>query len=332
MIKSTAPTRIDLAGGTLDIWPLYLLFDNPPTLNAAINLYASVELKPRIDKVILVESKDLKIRARFPSVDTLPRDHPLDLILKTLRFYRPTRGLEIITDCQAPAGSGIGGSSALGIALNGALNRLTGERYKKSQLLEIAKNIETQVIRTPTGTQDYFPALYGGAQSIQPSMTGVESKKIRIDLNELTQQFVLCFTGKPRKSGINNWQVMKKALDGDQAVIRNLSRIAQVTLEMERVLMNGRIDEAARWFDEEWKARKALAPGISTPEMNRLIASARKQGALAAKTCGAGGGGCVAFWVRKGAKDRVSRELEKHGGKVLDFRFVKRGLRVKEFR
>ena len=159
MIKSTAPTRIDLAGGTLDIWPLYLLLGNPITINAAINLYASVELQPRSDNIIRIESRDLNIKARFSSLWSLPRSHPLDLILKILQFYKPKRGLNIITDCQAPAGSGIGGSSALGIALNGALNRLVGSSHSKSQLIEIAKNIETQAIKVPTGWQDYFSAL-----------------------------------------------------------------------------------------------------------------------------------------------------------------------------
>ena len=130
MIKSSAPTRIDLAGGTLDIWPLYLFFDNPPTLNAAINLYARVELKPRRDKKLIVESRDLGLRAQFSSLDRLPDRHPLILILKLLRYYRPKTGLELVTDCQAPAGSGIGGSSSLNIALNGAPQPVDGPRVQ----------------------------------------------------------------------------------------------------------------------------------------------------------------------------------------------------------
>ena len=140
MLTSSAPTRIDLAGGTLAIWPLYLFFDNPPTLNAAINLYARVELQPRRDKKLIVQSRDLGIRARFSSLDRLPEKHPLILILKLLRFYRPQTGLELVTDCQAPAGSGIGGSSALNIALNGALNRLTGRGSHRAHMLELPKN------------------------------------------------------------------------------------------------------------------------------------------------------------------------------------------------
>ncbi|MBI5428122.1 MAG: GHMP kinase [Nitrospinae bacterium] len=330
MIRSSAPTRIDLAGGTLDIWPLYLLLGNPPTLNAAIDLYATVEIRPRKDKTIVVESKDLKLRETFPSLESLPDNHPLELVLRALKFYRPARGAEIVTDCQAPAGSGIAGSSALNIALNGALNRMTGQRYKNRQLIDIAKNIETQVIRTPTGWQDYFPALLGGVQAVLPTMTGVTSRQLPIDLDDLNRRFVLCYTGKPRQSGINNWEVTKSALDGDKGVLQKLSRIKDAALKMERVLDQGNLDRMAPVFAEEWTARKTLAPGISTAEMERIISAALREGALAAKVCGAGGGGCLAFIVRKNARERVAAAITRNGGQVLNFRFVRRGLRVRE--
>jgi len=112
--------------------------------------------------------------------------------------------------------------------------------------------------------------------------------------------------------------------------MRKLAKIACVTREMEQALAQGRIDAVGRWFDAEWRARRALAPGISTPEMDRLIALARRQGAVAAKTCGAGGGGCLAFFVREGARDRVATALQNRGARVLDFRFVNRGLRVSQ--
>ncbi|MDA1109709.1 MAG: GHMP kinase [Nitrospinae bacterium] len=331
MIRSSAPTRIDLAGGTLDIWPLHLFFGNPPTVNAAINLYATVEIKPRRDKRIVVQSKDLNLKGDFPSVNAIPEGHALDLILKTVKFYSPKMGLEITTDCQAPAGSGIGGSSALNIALHGALNTLVGHRYLKSQLIEIARNIETQVISAPAGWQDYFPALYGGAIAVRPGVLGVEFKRIPRPLDEMTQRFVLCYTGKPRQSGINNWEVVKDALDGKKKTINHLKKISQAALDMENVIFNDPLERLAPVFAAEWKARKALAPGISTPEMDRLIRSAMRSGALAAKVCGAGGGGCVAFFVKVDRKEQVQGALSKLGARVLDFRFVSRGLRVQTF-
>ncbi len=328
MIKSSAPTRIDLAGGTLDIWPLHLFFGNSPTLNAAIDLYAKVEIIPRKDKRIVLHSLDLKISDTYSSLKTLPENHSLELLIRTLKFYAPKSGLEISTDCQAPQGSGIGGSSALNIALHGALNKFTGRGYKKAEVIEIAKNIETQVIRVPAGCQDYFPAMYGGVRSVNPGFLGVDTQTLPIKPDDLTRHFVLCYTGKPRNSGINNWEVTKKVLDGNQRVIRHLRSIRDCALEMNQVLKKGRIPAIAPIFAREWKARKQLAPTITTPQMEKLIHSAMKKGALAAKVCGAGGGGCIAFIVPPGRKQLVIDELNLKGGQVLPFRFVTRGLVV----
>jgi D-glycero-alpha-D-manno-heptose-7-phosphate kinase len=328
IIKSSAPTRIDLAGGTLDIWPLHLFFNSPPTLNAAIDLYATVEIIPRKDKRIILASRDLALSENFSSLRALPDKHPLELIVRTLKFYAPKSGLEIITDCQAPAGSGIGGSSALNIALHGGLNLLTGQRYGKAEMIEIAKNIETQVIKVPAGCQDYYPAMYGGVRKVLPGIQHTKTEKFAIRPAELTRNFVLCYTGKPRNSGINNWEVTKNAVDGNRAVIRHLTSIRDCAMDMEQALSRGNLKNVAPIFDREWKARKQLAPDISTPEMDRLMRAARKKGALAGKVCGAGGGGCVAFIVPPAEKQSVIDELTSKGGCVLPFRFVSRGLQT----
>ena len=328
MIKSTAPTRIDLAGGTLDIWPLYLRFGNPPTLNAAISLYATVELTPRNDRKIFVESKDLPCQAKFNSIASLPERHPLDLILKTLKYYKPKRGLNIVTSSEAPPGSGIGGSSALNIAIHGALNAFTKKGLSKKQMLETAMNIETQVISVPTGWQDYFPPLYGGVRSVRPDFNGVDSVALPVSLHKLSERMVLCYTGNPRQSGINNWEIMKKVLDGNNAVARKLQKIGQVAREMDKALTLGQMKKVAALFDQEWKARKALAPTISTPHINKLITGAKNKGAQAAKVCGAGGGGCIAFMVPSTKRESVVSELVRLNGQVIPFRFVQRGLRV----
>jgi len=325
LIKSSAPTRIDLAGGTLDIWPLHLFFGNAPTLNAAIDLYATVEIIPRKDKRIVIRSQDLNLEDSFSSLNTLPDNHPLELITRTLKFYAPNAGLEISTSCQAPQGSGIGGSSALNIALHGALNKFTGKKYSKQEMIEIARNIETQVIRVPAGSQDYFPAMYGGVRSVNPGFLGIDTATLTIKPKELTRHMILCYTGKPRNSGINNWEVTKKALDGDKKVVRHLSTIRDCALEMHQLLIKGRISGIASVFNKEWKARKQLAPTITTPQMDKLIRSALNKGALAAKVCGAGGGGCVAFIVPPGKKQLIISELNLKGGKVLPFQFVSRG-------
>lgn len=330
MIKSTAPARIDLAGGTLDIWPLYLQFGNPPTLNAAINLYATVKLTPRNDQRIIVESKDLRRKVDFKSIEYLPDKHPLNLILKTIKFYRPKKGLNILTSSDAPPGSGIGGSSALNIALHGALNAFTQKGLTKKQILEVAKNIETQVISVPTGWQDYFPPLYGGVRSIRPGFDKVDSVALPVTLDDLSNNMVLCYAGNPRQSGINNWEIMKKVLDGDRSVTKKLQNIAQIAKDMDKALIAGQMSKVTTLFAREWRERKLLAPNISTQRMDELISGAMQQGAKAAKVCGAGGGGCIAFIVSSDRKEFVTSELTRLKGQVIPFRFVRRGLRVQK--
>ncbi len=330
IIFSRAPTRIDLAGGTLDIWPLFHLFDNPPTVNAAINLFATVKITPLSGKTIRVKSKDLNLNETFSSLDKIPTKHPLELILRTIQFYKPKTGFAIETDCEAPPGSGIGGSSSLSIALNGALNRLTNKKLNRSQILTVAQNIETQVIAVPTGWQDYYPALYGGFLSLRSNMLQIEVEKIKVDLKDLTNRFTLCYTGKPRKSGINNWEVFRQTIEGNKKVVKNLEKIGDNSREISKALIAGNISELPSLLKKEWIARKKLAPGIVSPEIHQIATAAQKAGALASKVCGAGGGGCVAFISNKENKNSIRKTIEKEGARFLDFKFVRNGLEIKE--
>ena len=116
-ITARAPTRIDLAGGTLDIWPLYLFHEGAVTLNCAITRYAScwVETSPRQVKRIALVSRDTRRREEFSSLDALGsfiahgRRYRLPLLAHLVRFFKPCVGLRLTTDSEAPAGAGIGG-------------------------------------------------------------------------------------------------------------------------------------------------------------------------------------------------------------------------------
>src|SRR5438105_4092129 len=162
-ITSKAPCRVDLAGGTLDIWPLYLNHPGAVTVNFAVNRYTSCVVETRADAEIHLRSIDLNTQESFGSLAEL-RATPkpkLPLLACVLRFFGTPEGgpagLSIDTDSEAPAGAGISGSSALIIALSSALNRLNGAGYSIEKIREIGQNIEAQIIRVPTGAQDYYP-------------------------------------------------------------------------------------------------------------------------------------------------------------------------------
>src|SRR6266850_7749218 len=257
-IFSKAPCRVDLAGGTLDIWPLYLYHANAVTVNFAVDRYASCTLETRTDSQIVLRSRDLGGEEVFADLEALrsAKRYKLPLLAYVVRFFAPATGITLSTDSEAPAGAGISGSSTLIIAVASALNKLTGAGYRLEKLREIAQNIEAQIIRVPTGAQDYYPAMYGGVSAIELSPLGIVRKAIPVDLDDFNERIVLAYTGAPRNSGVNNWEVTKAYLDGNRAVHRNFDHIAAIACDMREALERGDWKEAARLLREEWTNRK----------------------------------------------------------------------------
>ena len=331
IITAQAPCRIDLAGGTLDIWPLYLFHSNAVTVNFAINCFARCLLAPRSDGRIVMRSDDQNEAEVFDSLKQLRAapGYRLPLAAYLAKFFAPPSGFNLYTHSQSPAGGGIAGSSTLIICVSSVLNRFTGAGYSLEEIRPIAQNIEAQIIRVPTGCQDYYPAMYGGVSAIELREDGIRRQAISVNAAELNERFVLAYTGAPRNSGINNWEVTKAYVDGQRTVHRNFDQITAISQAMRRALEQGAWDEAGRLLREEWAHRRANYPGITTPLIDELVKFSRRAGALGAKVCGAGGGGCVFFLVQRGAKARVSEVLRARGALVMDVKAHPRGVRVR---
>ena len=328
-IVAFAPCRADLAGGTIDLWPLYLFHPGALTLNFAVNILTSCKITPLKGRRIHLRSLDTREEELFSSLDELrhARRFRLPLAARLLQFFAPKEGLFVETDSESPAGAGISGSSALMIATTAALARFTDRNLTFEQMRVIAQNVEAQIIKVPTGCQDYYPALYGGVNAIHLNPDGIYREAVPVAPEEIESRFVLAYTGAPRQSGINNWEVFKAHIEGEQRVFRNFARIAEIAVSMYRALSHAEWDEVARLLQEEWKLRRTNAPGITTPLIDKLIAVALKSGGKAAKVCGAGGGGCVIFMVEKGASSRVATAIGENGGRVLPLQLARDGLR-----
>lgn len=333
-VVAVAPTRIDFAGGTLDIPPLYLFHQPALTVNVAINLCATVILRERKGQGIRLLARDQDRRAFWASSGTIDwrQDRFLELVARHLRSFAPLSGLEVITDCQAPAGAGTGGSSALAVATTAALARLTKGKLGKPALIERARAVETQTIRVPTGYQDYYAAVYGGASALEFGLTGVVRRPVATGgfLDELEQHLVLVYTGKPRFSGANNWQLFKRHMNGDHKVFRFFERLKSNAVAMREAFLGRNLCGIAEIFNGDWETRKAMLPGMSTPLIDALIHKSRRAGAMGARVCGAGGGGCVAFLVDPAARKRLGDIVTAHGARVLPCRIHRRGLTVRE--
>jgi D-glycero-alpha-D-manno-heptose-7-phosphate kinase len=333
IIEATAPTRVDLAGGTIDIWPLYLFHPGATTVNFAVSLDATCRIETRDDDQIILESRDrgVAFETRLADVEALAREERLELIAKLVHFFRPETGFHLTAESKAPAGAGLGGSSALAIACIGALNRLVGDRYPPSKFIVIAANVETTVIRVPAGFQDYYGAFYGGANAIEFKADGIRREAVHVAPEELERRVVVCYTGEPRLSGINNWEMFKSHIDGDTEVFDIFEKIRDAGREVRAALGAGDWGRVADVMRAAYPNRKRLAPNITTPHMERLVEAALSAGALAAKVCGAGGGGCIAFLCEEGARESVERALAAgQGAEVLKWNFARDGLVVRE--
>lgn len=327
MLTSSAPTRIDLAGGTIDIWPLYLFHDGACTVNAAISLRAHAQVESRPAGGVELISIDTGRTASAPNWSALDPAGPLPLLALLARHYR-LENATLTTRGESPAGAGIAGSSALTIAACGALARWTGQSQAPADLLEVAMNVECQTIRVPTGVQDYRPALYGGVAAIELRVDGIHRVPIEVDVDELEARLVLAYTGEPRNSGTNNWDITKRHIDGDRGVFDCFERIRDTAAALRQALERSDWDEVGRQIATEWENRKRLAPGVTTEAIETLIQRAAAAGATAAKVCGAGGGGCLFCFGPPGRRAAIAEALAAGGARVLDFRIEREGLRV----
>ncbi|MCM2323654.1 MAG: hypothetical protein NDJ90_10380 [Oligoflexia bacterium] len=347
-IESRAPTRIDLSGGTLDIWPLYLFLKDPLTLNLGIDLFAEAVLEeaPAASGTpqVLLRSGDQNIElklqpSQLPTVRVPPA---LELHLKLLRYFarnKPLTGdLTLTTRAKSPAGAGLGGSSTLSIAIIGALaswaeGKPIDPEREGEDFIEIVRDVETTVIQVPAGMQDYYGAMFGGLQALNWGYGSHRREWLpEATLNRLEERLLLFYSGQSRNSGINNWALFKGFIDREAEVRSKFERINQATRRLEAALREENWEEAGRAIAEEWATRRTLAHGITTPEIDRAFEIAGKIGPIAGKVCGAGGGGCFFIYVTDPSlKDRVREAVTEAGSRHLPFRAAHRGLDVRRF-
>src|SRR5579864_6666516 len=255
-IEARAPTRIDLAGGTLDIWPLYLFHQGAMTVNCAITRYArcTIESYPGKKSIHLI-SRDTRREESFSSMKSLchARKYRLPLLALLVRHFNPRCGFTLTTDSEAPAGAGIGGSSAMAVAICAALDRLTGARRSRADWIHISRDAEAMVIHVPTGTQDHYPPAFGGTSAIHLRAGGEFREALNVDPSDLESRLVVCYTGKPRQSGINNWEVFQAQINGDKRITRNLAEISAIAQQLRVAILRADWNEVGCLVREEWK-------------------------------------------------------------------------------
>lgn len=325
-VEATAPARVDLAGGTLDLWPLHALHPGSVTVNLAIDRRASCRVR-RAGSGIRLMAPDRGLDRRVETAAELRGDPGTALVGALLEELAPDGGVEVEFRSGVPFGSGLGGSSALAVAVAGALANGNGAAFDGNVTVEFVRDVETRVLGKPAGVQDYYPALEGGLHVLRFETGRTVSERSEVDEAAWEAHLTLFDTGAAHSSGMNNWEVFRRRLEGDPEVARGLEGIAAAAREMASAVGEGDFAAMGRALDREWKARRELAPVVTSPAIESAISAAVAAGAWGGKACGAGGGGCVVFLSPPEDTAAVRKALDRiANGKVLPVRAENRGL------
>ncbi len=304
--EAAAPCRADLAGGTLDIWPLGVLHPGAMTVNAALPVRARV----RVEAAGAPAGTVLHVvRGGDPSSLEVA-DCGRDLTAAVAFFFRPAGGLVVRVLEQAPVGSGLGGSSAYAVALARALGALEGRSMDASRLVPILRDLEARVLGAPAGCQDHWAAEAGGVLALHPEPGGDRLERLAVDLDWVGRRLTVFFTGITHHSGMVNWQIIRRRFEGDAGTARALDEIAAAARRCRSALLARNEAAVGEAVAAEWAARRRLAPEVCPPELGRIVTAARDGGALAIKACGAGGGGSLLVWHAPSDRPAVVGALE----------------------
>lgn len=339
-----APTRVDLAGGTLDLWPLYCLVGGAKTINLAIDLFAEthVECRPSPEFVLEVRSQTgvtQALRAALSMDKCRLLDPSLRFPVSVLSRYLgdkknlPPLRIDVAWRSNVPVGSGLGGSSTLGVSLLRAISRVFGEYSDMGwqwPMMAALRDAEAQFLETPTGTQDYLAALFGGLSTFQSRVGGVDHFSHRGPaFDGIAERALVLFSGEQHHSGRSNWEIYKAAIDRDPGTLKGLGKLAELAEGLHEKLLASELNwtEIGKTLSLEWNIRRELFK-VSTPRLDALVNRLEKLPILGAKVCGAAAGGSLLVLVEPAHRSKVAAQLETEGIQVLKAKAFASGVQV----
>jgi len=335
IIRTKAPLRISFAGGTTDM-PSYYMEHGGAVLCSTINRYAFVTLRPRDDGQIQIQSLDFDLTVKYHIDEEPIFDGILDLAkaaVGRLSSGSNHTGLDLYLQSDAPAGSGLGGSASLTVAVLGALAYYTNVRLDRYQMAELAYTIERSDLSISGGKQDQYAVVFGGFNLIEFSKEGVAVTPLRIPkeiLNDLEYHLMLCYTGKTHLlAGLIDRQEQLYR-EGRRETLESLHALHQLAYDMKDTLLKGKLGEFASMLDFAWTSKVKANPEITDSGIDEMYAEARKAGAQGGKLLGSGGGGYLLLFCEGGKRRTVREKLEALGGQFADFSFADEGFQTWE--
>ncbi len=327
IVQASCPNRIDLAGGTIDLYPIYLILGQATTVNLAVTLSSNASVSLTDDNLIRIESIDQGVTGALQP-EEIPDSGALALAARAVHCFWTGGGISVKMHNEAPKGSGLGASSALLVALAQAVSQLDGLVTNPHQLINVLSEVEAGLIGIPTGRQDYYAAYFGGLQRIEFSAARV--RRLEIPMSRRVQSWfneglVVAYTGEAHFSGQPNWEVIKSAVNGDRETLKRLHAIHHAAIEAADALQEGNWTRLCDAVRADWAHRQELHTEVTSPRLDALVSIALDAGAAAAKLCGAGGGGSLLALCKPEKTADVRQALTRHGAVPLDLAIDRNG-------
>jgi D-glycero-alpha-D-manno-heptose-7-phosphate kinase len=332
MITSTGSVRVDLLGGTLDLSPINMILPRVVTINLATSLQARVIIEKTQKPGVEINSHDYQT-SHFYTDSDFTQDKlrsgyfgPLTFIAWILSSEGCTKGLKISLESGSPPGSGLGGSSAMGVTLMKGLRQYKNESYERQAMIAKTQSLESLILNAgPAGYQDYYPALYGGILALRPEYQHIVVDQLFDEqLAEILElSLTLVDSCEQRQSGINNWEVYKGFFDGNSKIRSGLSEIANVCHETYGYLKSKNYEMIPGLIAREGMLRESLFPGIVTASMRELFKELKEKSPnIGMKVCGAGGGGTFLLVHHVSEVGLIDHFISRHKMRKLEFKIL----------
>ena len=332
--RSKAPLRIGLAGGGTDVSPYCDLYGGA-ILNATISLYAYATIEILQEPIIVLEALDRSEHFTYQLTDALPIDGKLDLakgaynhIVK--QYGQVPSGFKLSTIVDAPAGSGLGSSSTLMVAIIGVFAEWLNLPLGEYDVAQMAYDVERVELAMAGGKQDQYAATFGGVNFMEffkDNKVIVNPLRIKQEyLYELENNLLLYFTATSRLSSTIIEAQSKNVTDKNQQSIDAMHNLKEQALMMKEALLKGNIHDIGKILDFGFRHKKQMAKGISNDSLDEIYETALKAGATGGKISGAGGGGFMMFYCPGNTRYAVRKSLASFGGSFSPYQFTERGL------
>ena len=327
--RARSPVRVSFSGGGTDLTHYFVDNDGGAVINATIAMYAHATLRRRHDKSIRIYSHDFKQTVEAENLAALGSDGDLALIKSVVRLIKPPYGFDLEVSADFPIGSGLGGSAVVSSAIIGCFNEFRSDQWDRHEIAEMAFQAERLMLNIPGGWQDQYATVFGGFNHMEFFSDQNTIVPLRLEPNiiaELEESLVLCYTGLNRDGGAVHRE-QKTNHRSDDAVAA-AARQKEVTREIRRHLLRGKLLDCGRLIDEAWHAKRRLSPAISSSDLDGIYELAKANGAIGGKLLGAGGGGYFMFFVRPFERYPLITALQEQGLSCSRVAFEANGLRT----